>query len=69
MTLLNLTDIMDLIQSDLIKANAQLKAFEVELQMNPQQALTASNLRQSSNLQKNLKEYRTHLISIPVASE
>jgi polysaccharide biosynthesis transport protein len=45
-------------QSDLIKANAQFQAFENELQMNPQQALAASNLSQSSNVQEALKEYK-----------
>jgi polysaccharide biosynthesis transport protein len=45
-------------QSDMIKANAQFKAFEEELQMTPQQALAASNLSQSSNVQEALKEYK-----------
>lgn len=49
---------IDQAQSDLIKANSQSKAFEDELQMNPQQALAASTLSQSSNVQEALKEYK-----------
>lgn len=49
---------IDQAKSDLIRANAQFKAFEDELQMNPQQALTASTLSQSSNVQEALKEYK-----------
>ena len=49
---------IDQAKSDLIKATAQSKEFEDELQMNPQQALAASNLSQSSNVQEALKEYK-----------
>ncbi len=45
-------------QSDLIKVTAQSKAFEDELQMNPQQALAASTLSESSTVQEALKEYK-----------
>jgi polysaccharide biosynthesis transport protein len=49
---------IDQARSDLIKVTAQSKAFEDELQMTPQQALAASNLSQSSNVQEALKEYK-----------
>ncbi|MEG5052606.1 MULTISPECIES: polysaccharide biosynthesis tyrosine autokinase [unclassified Microcoleus] len=49
---------IDQAKSDLLKARAQSKAFEDELQMNPQQALTASTLSQSSTVQEALKEYK-----------
>jgi polysaccharide biosynthesis transport protein len=49
---------IDQARSDLIKVTAQSKAFEDELQMNPQQALTASTLSQSSTVQEALKEYK-----------
>ena len=45
-------------KSDLVKASAKSQAFQKELQMNPQQALTASNLSQSSSVQEALKEYQ-----------
>jgi polysaccharide biosynthesis transport protein len=45
-------------KSDLVKASAKSEAFQKELQMNPQQALTASNLSQSSAVQEALKEYQ-----------
>jgi polysaccharide biosynthesis transport protein len=45
-------------KSDLVKATAKSEAFQKELQMNPQQALTASNLSQSSAVQEALKEYQ-----------
>ncbi|MEG4941308.1 polysaccharide biosynthesis tyrosine autokinase [Microcoleus sp. F4-D5] len=49
---------IDQAQSDFLKASAKSKAFEDELQMNPQQALTASTLSQSSTVQEALKEYK-----------
>ncbi|MEG4816458.1 polysaccharide biosynthesis tyrosine autokinase [Microcoleus sp. K5-D4] len=49
---------IDQAKSDLLKASAKSKAFEDELQMNPQQALTASTLSQSSTVQEALKEYK-----------
>ncbi|MEG4111986.1 MULTISPECIES: polysaccharide biosynthesis tyrosine autokinase [unclassified Microcoleus] len=49
---------IDQAKSDLLKAIAKSKAFEDELQMNPQQALTASTLSQSSTVQEALKEYK-----------
>jgi hypothetical protein len=42
----------------LLNASAKSKAFEDQLQMNPQQALTASTLSQSSTVQEALKEYK-----------
>ncbi|MEG4320545.1 MULTISPECIES: polysaccharide biosynthesis tyrosine autokinase [unclassified Microcoleus] len=45
-------------KSDFVKASAKSEAFQKELQMNPQQALTASNLSQSSAVQEALKEYQ-----------
>ena len=45
-------------KSDLVKATAKSEAFQKELQMNPQQALTASTLSQSSAVQEALKEYQ-----------
>jgi polysaccharide biosynthesis transport protein len=49
---------IDQARSDLIKVTAQSKAFEEELQMNPQQALAASTLSESSTVQEALKEYK-----------
>jgi succinoglycan biosynthesis transport protein ExoP len=49
---------IDQAKSDLIKANTKSKAFEDQLQMNPQQALAASTLSQSSTVQEALKEYK-----------
>lgn len=49
---------IDQANSEFLKATAKSKAFEKELQMNPQQALTASNLSQSSTVQEALKEYK-----------
>ena len=49
---------IDLANSEFLKATAKSKAFENELQMNPQQALTASTLSQSSTVQEALKEYK-----------
>jgi succinoglycan biosynthesis transport protein ExoP len=49
---------IDEAKSDLVKASAKSEAFQKELQMNPQQALTASNLSQSSAVQEALKEYQ-----------
>ncbi|MEG4804232.1 polysaccharide biosynthesis tyrosine autokinase [Microcoleus sp. ARI1-B5] len=49
---------IDEAKSDLVKATAKSQAFQKELQMNPQQALTASNLSQSTAVQEALKEYQ-----------
>jgi uncharacterized protein involved in exopolysaccharide biosynthesis len=49
---------IDQAKSDLLNASAKSKSFEDELQMNPQQALTASTLSQSSTVQEALKEYK-----------
>ncbi|MEG4441370.1 polysaccharide biosynthesis tyrosine autokinase [Microcoleus sp. AT9_B5] len=49
---------IDQAKSDLLRTSAKSKAFEDELQMNPQQALTASTLSQSSTVQEALKEYK-----------
>ncbi|MGL5063423.1 MAG: GumC family protein [Microcoleus sp.] len=49
---------IDNAKSDLVKATAKSEAFQKELQMNPQQALVASNLSQSSAVQEALKEYQ-----------
>ncbi|MFM9265961.1 polysaccharide biosynthesis tyrosine autokinase [Tychonema sp. BBK16] len=49
---------IDQAQSEFLKATAKSKAFENELRMNPQQALAASTLSQSSAVQEALKEYK-----------
>jgi capsular exopolysaccharide synthesis family protein len=49
---------IDQARSEFLKATAKSKAFESQLQMNPQQALTASTLSQSSTVQEALKEYK-----------
>lgn len=49
---------IDQAQSEFLKATAKSKAFEKELQMNPQQALAASTISQSSAVQEALKEYK-----------
>jgi len=49
---------IDQAKSDLLNASAKSKAFEYQLQMDPQQALTASTLSQSSTVQEALKEYK-----------
>lgn len=54
----NLERQIDEAKSDLVKTTAKSQAFQKELQMNPQQALTASNLSQSSAVQEALKEYQ-----------
>ncbi|MCU0543777.1 MAG: polysaccharide biosynthesis tyrosine autokinase [Oscillatoriaceae cyanobacterium Prado104] len=45
-------------KSDLVKVTAQSQAYQKELQMNPRQALVASNLSQSNSVQEALKEYQ-----------
>jgi capsular exopolysaccharide synthesis family protein len=54
----NLERQIDEAKSDLAKTTAKSQAFQKELQMNPQQALVASNLSQSTAVQEALKEYQ-----------
>lgn len=49
---------IDQARSEFIKATSKSKAFENQLQMNPQQALAASTISQSSAVQEALKEYK-----------
>jgi len=49
---------IDQARSEFLKATAKSKAFESQLQMNPQQALAASTISQSSAVQEALKEYK-----------
>ncbi len=49
---------IDQARSEFLKATAKSKAFENELRMNPQQALAASTISQSSAVQEALKEYK-----------